>query len=103
MTIYVYILECADGKYYVGSARGSLERRVHEHNHKKYDGYTESRTPVKLVYSQVFQRVDDTIAAERQVKGWRRAKKEALIRGEFQLLVGLSKRPSRQPRTQTSS
>jgi putative endonuclease len=76
---YVYILRCADGSYYVGSARGSLERRLEEHSAGMNCRYTKSRRPVTLVWSQAFQQITDAIAAERQIKGWSRAKKEALI------------------------
>jgi putative endonuclease len=89
---YLYILLCADGSYYTGTARLGLEQRVAEHNSATYGGYTAQRRPVKLVFSQWFERITDAIAAERQVKGWSRAKKEALIRGEFERLPELSKR-----------
>jgi predicted GIY-YIG superfamily endonuclease len=92
---YAYILQCRDGSYYVGSARDSLERRVNEHQGGFYDGYTSKRLPVKLVWSQEFQQVTDAIAAERQIKGWSRAKKQALINGDFDLIKQLAKR--RQP------
>src|SRR6516162_57008 len=80
---YVYILRCADGSYYTGTARQGLEQRVAEHNAGHYGGYTATRRPVELVFSQWFERITDAIAAERQIKGWSRAKKEALIRGDF--------------------
>ena len=89
---FLYILECADGGYYVGTARSSLEKRVAEHNAGTFGGYTAQRRPVILVFSQWFDRITDAIAAERQVKGWSRAKKEALIRGDFTRLPELSKR-----------
>ena len=89
---YLYILRCADGSYYTGTARSGLERRIAEHNSATFAGYTARRRPVTLVYSQWFERITDAIAAERQIKGWSRAKKEALIRGEFDRLVELSKR-----------
>ena len=92
---YLYILRCADGSYYTGTARSGLERRVAEHSAGIYGGYTAQRRPVTLVFSQWFDRITDAIAAERQVKGWSRAKKEALIRGDFESLPQLSKR--RQP------
>jgi putative endonuclease len=92
MNAYLYILQCADGSYYVGTARDGLERRVGEHQAGAFGGYTSTRRPVTLVFSQYFLRVTDAIAAERQVKGWRRDKKEALIRGDFELLPTLSKR-----------
>ncbi len=89
---YLYILLCADGSYYTGTARLGLEQRVAERNSGAYGGYTAQRRPVKLVFSQWFERITDAIAAERQVKGWPRAKKEALMRGEFQRLPELSRR-----------
>ena len=92
---YVYILRCADGSYYCGSARQGLELRVAQHNSGNFGGYTAKRRPVTLVYSQWFDRITDAIEAERQVKGWSRAKKEALIRGEFERLPELSKRRQR--------
>ena len=89
---YLCILRCADGSYYTGTARLGLEKRIAEHNSATYGGYTAQRRPVTLVYSQWFERIADAIAAERQVKGWSRAKKEALMRGDFDRLPELSKR-----------
>ena len=89
---YLYILRCADGSYYCGIARQGLEMRVAEHNSGTYGGYTSTRRPVTLVFSQWFERITDAIAAERQVKGWSRAKKEALMRGDFDALRVLAKR-----------
>ena len=89
---FVYILRCADGSYYTGTARQGLELRVAEHNAGTFDGYTSTRRPVVLVFSEWFDRVTDAIAAERQIKGWSRAKKEALIRGDFDALRVLAKR-----------
>jgi putative endonuclease len=89
---YLYILHCADGSYYTGTARAGLEQRVAQHNAGTYGGYTAQRRPVTLVFSQWFDRITDAIEAERQVKGWSRAKKEALIRGGFERLPELSKR-----------
>jgi putative endonuclease len=92
MSAYLYILQCADGSYYVGTTAGSLERRVAEHQTGAYDGYTSLRQPVVLVFHQHFEHLDDVAAAERQVKGWRREKKEALIRGDFASLPSLARR-----------
>jgi putative endonuclease len=94
---YLYILRCADGSYYTGTARFGLERRVAEHNAGVHGGYTAERRPVELVFSQWFERITDAIAAERQVKGWSRAKKEALIRGDFASLPRLAKRRRKRP------
>jgi putative endonuclease len=94
---YLYILRCADGSYYVGTARDGLERRILEHNAGAYGGYTARRRPVELVYSEWFQQITDAIAAERQIKGWSRAKKEALITGQFRRLRHLSRRLTPHP------
>ena len=88
----VYMLRCADDSYYVGSARLGLERRLSEHNNGVYGGYTAKRLPVALVRAEHFQYITDAIAVERQIKGWSRAKKEALIRGDFGSIQMLAKR-----------
>ena len=89
---YLYILRCADGRYYVGTTRKSLEERIGEHNAGLHGGYAATRRPVMLVFAQHFEIITDVIAAERQVKGWSRAKKEALIRGEWNRLPQLARR-----------
>ncbi len=88
----VYILRCADGSYYVGIAREDLMRRVAEHQNGTYAGYTNRRRPVELAWAAEFPRFDEAIAFERQVKGWSRLKKEALIRGDFGALPALARR-----------
>ena len=93
--VFVYIVRCSDGSYYTGSARGGLDKRIAEHNAGIYGGYTAKRRPGTLVYSQDFQRIIDAVTAERQIKGWSRVKKEALIRGEFDALIDLSKRKAK--------
>jgi putative endonuclease len=92
MVTWVYIVKCSDGSYYTGVAHDGLERRIDAHNAGSYGGYTSTRRPVRLVFSQDFDRITDAIAAERQVKRWSRAKKEALIRGDFDALRRLAKR-----------
>ena len=92
---FLYILLCGDGSYYVGTTSRSLEERIAEHNAGTFDGYTARRLPVTLVFHQAFDRIDDAIAAERQVKGWRRDKKEALIRGDYPSLPALASRAKR--------
>jgi putative endonuclease len=89
---YTYMLRCADGSYYVGSARLGLERRLAEHNAGTYGGYTSKRRPVALIWSQHFLAITDAIAAERRIKGWSRAKKEALIRNDYEAIRLLSQR-----------
>src|SRR2546429_4023290 len=107
MRAYLYILLCADGSYYVGTTIIGLERRLAEHEAGTYDGYTAHRRPVKLVFSQHFERLEDAAAAERQIKGWRREKKETLIRGDYASLPllasrGRGERPSPHLRTSRS-
>jgi putative endonuclease len=94
VSAHLYILRCADGSYYVGTTRG-LEARIAEHQAGTFDGYTARRRPVTPVFHQYFERIEDAVAAERQVKGWRREKKEALIRGDFAALPGLARRTGR--------
>jgi putative endonuclease len=96
MGAFVYILRCADGSYYVGSTRDtSVERRVSEHTMGMNPAsYTFRRRPVTLVFSEEFQQITDAIAAERRIKGWTRAKKEALIRGDWARVSQLAKRSS---------
>jgi putative endonuclease len=89
---FVYMLRCGDGSYYVGSTRASLERRVAEHNAGTFGGYTARRRPVELVFAEEFANITDAIAVERQLKGWRREKKEALIRGDVGALQTLASR-----------
>jgi putative endonuclease len=91
---YLYIVKCRDGSFYVGTTRSVLDIRIAQHNAGTFPGYTKSRRPVELVFSQWFDRVTDAIEAERKLKGWSRAKKEAFIRGDMQLLQQLSKRRS---------
>ena len=97
MGIYVYMLRCSDDSYYIGSAN-DLSHRIAQHNAGTFPGYTFSRRPVVVVWSEYFDRITDGIAAERQLKGWNRAKKEALIKGDWSTLTTLAKRRSGQPR-----
>jgi putative endonuclease len=95
MSSWLYMLRCSDDSYYTGTTRDALEVRVGQHQAGTLDGYTAHRRPVTLVFQQEFQRVEDAIAAERQVKGWRREKKEALIRGDLALFPTLARRGMR--------
>lgn len=88
--VFVYMLRCSDGAYYVGSTRASLEQRVAQHNAGAFGGFTAQRRPVELVWHQDFQRITDAIAVERQIKGWSRVKKEALIAQDYGRLPSLS-------------
>jgi putative endonuclease len=89
----VYILKCADGAYYVGLAQADPEGRVSEHNlGLDPKAWTFKRRPVLLVYNEPYDRFDDAINRERQIKSWSRAKKKALIAGNFENLPELAKR-----------
>lgn len=92
MSAYAYIVKCSDGTYYVGSTTW-LERRLWQHNHSP-DGaaYTRRRRPVTLFWSAEFASVAEAFAWEKQVQGWGRAKREALIRGDLDQLVRLARR-----------
>jgi putative endonuclease len=87
---FVYIVKCSDESYYTG-VTSNLEQRINEHNYGIFKGYTSKRLPVTLVFSNRFSDVREAIRAEKQIKGWSRAKKEALIEGDFEKLVKLSK------------
>ena len=89
----IYILECADGSYYTGITRRSVAERVSEHAQGLVPAcYTCTRRPVKLVFDEHYERIADAVAAERRIKGWSRAKKEAYMRGDFGTLAALAKR-----------
>ncbi len=77
-----YILECADGSYYVGSTI-DLDRRVGQHQDGEGAAYTRRRLPVKLVWSAEQQSIRDAFGYEKQIQNWSRAKREALIRGDL--------------------
>ena len=87
---YTYILSCADGSLYVGSAR-DLRLRLAQHNAGEGAKHTRSRVPVRLVYYEAYDRIDEAFAREKQLQGWSRAKKLALIAGDKELLVQLSR------------
>ena len=88
-TAYTYILQCANGQYYVGSTT-DLDKRLQEHQAGLGAKFTSKHLPVKLVYKEEFSSIEMAFARERQLHGWSRAKKEALIKGEFSSLKELS-------------
>jgi putative endonuclease len=85
----MYILECADGSYYTGST-WELEKRLWEHQNKLGANYTAKRLPVKLVYCEECDRVEDAFRREKQIQGWSRTKKQALIVGDTNQLHRLA-------------
>jgi predicted GIY-YIG superfamily endonuclease len=78
---FVYIAKCADGSLYTGSARDP-QQRIEVHNSGRGARYTSGRLPVRLVYSEPCASQGDALRRERQLKGWTRRKKEALIAGD---------------------
>ena len=82
MAFWVYVLECADGSYYVGHT-DNPERRVAQHDSGEVPGYTTNRRPVRLKWSETLATREEALAAEFRIKGWSRAKKEALMVGDW--------------------
>lgn len=90
LTFWLYILRCADASYYVGHT-DDLEDRIGRHHAGIASPYTRKRRPLKLVFTDEFPTRDEALARERQIKGWSRAKKEALIKGNWNRLRELSR------------
>ncbi len=86
---YMYILKCSDGSYYTGSTT-NLELRFAQHQSGKGANHTKKRLPVELVYYEHYERIDQAFFREKQVQGWSRKKKEALINGKPELLPELA-------------
>jgi predicted GIY-YIG superfamily endonuclease len=102
MAFWVYILRCSDGSYYVGHT-DNLEQRIEQHGSGELGGYTSTRRPVVLLHAEDFPTRDEAFAAERQIKGWSRKKKEALIRGDWEEVRRLARGRAREPNPSTSS
>lgn len=90
MAFHAYLLRCNDGSYYAGHT-DNLEQRLSQHAAGTLGGYTAARRLVQLVWSEAFPERDQAFAAERKLKGWSRAKKEALIAGDWDKLRALSR------------
>ncbi len=86
---WMYILECSDKSFYTGSTR-NLDERLEQHQAGKGANHTRKRLPVKLVYFEEYPRVDQAFYREKQVQGWSRKKKEALINGRSEELKRLA-------------
>jgi predicted GIY-YIG superfamily endonuclease len=95
MSFWVYIVRCADDSYYTGHT-DNLEKRIMEHQTGKIEGYTSTRLPVTLLFANEFPTREEDLSHERQIKGWSRKKKEAMMRGDWGEVSRLacSKRPS---------
>ena len=90
MSLSTYLLRCNDGSYYAGHT-DNLELRIAQHHDGTFGGYTAKRRPVMLVWSDMFMTRDDAFWTERKLKGWSRAKKEALIAGNWELISKLAR------------
>lgn len=90
MAFWTYMLRCSDGHFYIGHT-DNLEARIAGHQSGQISGYTRNRRPVALVWSEYFATRAEAIAAERQIKGWSRAKKQALIAGDWGLISRLAR------------
>jgi putative endonuclease len=86
---WMYILQCSDDTYYTGSTK-DLERRIEQHQKSEGANYTKKRLPVTLIYYEEYERIDWAFEREKQVQGWSRKKKEALIKGAQELLPNLA-------------
>lgn len=86
----VYILECSDKSFYTGVTNDPEKRLLIHNSGINQDSYTYTRRPVKMVFCEIFNSPSQAINFEKQVKGWSRKKKQALIDGRWDLLPGLS-------------
>lgn len=94
MTFWAYVVRCADDSYYTGHT-DDLERRIGQHNLGEIAGYTQTRRPVTLMWSQEFPSRQEALAAEFQVKDWSRKKKEALFRDDWAAVSAAARKPER--------
>mgnify|MGYP000873693802 FL=1 len=89
LPFFAYLLRCSDASYYAGHT-DDLARRIGQHQAGECTGYTATRRPVSLVWSQAFSTREEALAAERRIKGWSRAKKDALIAGDWKQIQQLA-------------
>ena len=82
MSFWIYILRCSDNSYYTGHT-DNLDKRIVAHQTGEIEGYTAKRLPVTLVFADEFPTREEALACERQIKGWSRKKKEAMMRGDW--------------------
>ena len=90
MGFWAYILHCRGGAFYVGQT-DDLARRIAQHQSGALAGFTSGLLPVELVWSQEFPTREEARAAEHKLKGWSRAKKLALIRGDWDRISVLAR------------
>src|SRR3954464_15903 len=102
MGFWAYMLHCADRKFYVGHT-DDLDVRIAQHMSGEFGGFTSTRLPAKLVWCDEFPSRYEALCAERQIKGWSRAKKLALIRGDWKLIAELARCKEEKDRASTAS
>lgn len=88
---FVYILRCSDSTFYVGSTR-NLDHRMWQHSTGEGSAYTRKRQPVELVFAEEYDRIDEAYAREKQIQGWSRKKRQALIEHRMGDLPELSRK-----------
>ena len=93
MTFWVYMLHCNGGRIYVGQT-DDLERRVYQHEHGVIPGFSADNRPIKLIWSDMFESRDAARSFEAKLKGWSKAKKLALVRGDWNEISRLAKNRS---------
>lgn len=96
MPFYVYILRCSDGSYYTGHT-DDLDARMFQHSIGEGCKYTSRRRPLELIWATDCQTRNEAFELEKRLQGWSRAKKEAVMRGDFAALPGLSRSRSKSP------
>ena len=87
----MYILLCSNGNFYVGSAR-DLNQRILKHKNGNGSNYTRKHLPVKLIYYEEFDRIDDAFYREKQIQTWGHEKKKALVEGKIEVLKRMGKK-----------
>jgi predicted GIY-YIG superfamily endonuclease len=98
MSFWVYILRCADSRYYTGHT-DNLEHRLAQHQHGGFCDFTSRRRPVTLMWSEAFGTRTEALEAERRIKPWSRAKKEALFQGDWSTVSYFARPPGERPST----
>ena len=102
MSFWTYLLRCSDYTFYCGHT-DNLAARIGHHQTGANGGHTKHRRPVTLVWCQDFPSRLEALEAERRIKGWGRAKKEALIRGDWARVSLLARNRQGSGRPSTSS
>lgn len=97
MVFSLYILECADGSFYIGHTE-DLEKRLNQHAQGNGGGYTAARRPIRLLHAEAFDTRYEALVMERKLKGWSRAKKQAYMSGDWEAVVKLAKGKHRHQR-----